>query len=122
MHKILLVLAGISFILVLSGGGCLEKKEDAGSGEGSDKDRAIAAAREIFTQKKKEGLNMESGPCISEKLELDPPLLEWWVIDVAHQPRIAADNKPENQCQAWGAGDAKHFVELNLDGDLIKAN
>jgi uncharacterized iron-regulated membrane protein len=131
--KITLLLVAVLVILAFTGVGCFKKEvekeiveeevegEEVEKVEKTDEEQAIEAAKEIFVQKKKEGLNMSSGPCISEKLELDPPLSEWWVADVAHSPRIAEDNKPENQCQSWGEGKAKHFVELDLNGDLIKA-
>jgi hypothetical protein len=44
-----------------------------------------------------------------------------WVADIAHRPRQAVDEDPANQCEAIRSGDAHHFVELDPDGNLIRA-
>jgi hypothetical protein len=43
------------------------------------------------------------------------------VADIAHDPRQAIDDAPENQCQRYRSGEAHHFVELAPDGQLIRA-
>ena len=60
---------------------------------------------------------MSTGPCISESL----PSLPDWVADVAHDPRQPIDDEAANQCQRYRSGEAHHFVELNIDGQLIRA-
>jgi hypothetical protein len=63
------------------------------------------------------GADLSVGPCISESL----PGLPDWVVDIAHDPRQSIDDVPENQCQRYRDGEAEHFVELDEDGTLIKA-
>lgn len=87
----------------------VEKKKEA------DKDIAVIKAKAIFNQKITEGQDLNNGPCLSNDLMPD------WVADVAHNPRQAIDNLPENQCSAYREGKANHFVELDSDGNLIKA-
>jgi hypothetical protein len=43
-----------------------------------------------------------------------------WVVDVAHNPRQAIDNLPENQCADYREGKVKHFIELDLNGEVTK--
>jgi hypothetical protein len=63
------------------------------------------------------GTNLDNGPCI-----LDPiPSNVEWVCDVAHSPRQAVDNNPENQCATYRQGTAKHFVEVTPDCSFIRA-
>jgi hypothetical protein len=40
---------------------------------------------------------------------------------VAHDPRQPIDDEAANQCQRFRSGEAHHFVELNIDGQLIRA-
>jgi hypothetical protein len=44
-----------------------------------------------------------------------------WVCDVAHEPRQPVDNLRENQCDAWHAGTATHFIEVTPECEFIKA-
>ena len=74
----------------------------------------IQKAREIYTKKVQEGVDMTLGPCLDNELDVD------WVLDIAHEPRQAIDNFPENQCSAFREGKAKHFVELDPAGNLIQ--
>jgi hypothetical protein len=43
------------------------------------------------------------------------------VADIAHDPRLPLDDDPANQCQRYRNGEAHHFVELDENGQLIKA-
>lgn len=67
---------------------------------------------------KQKGMNLSNGPCLSDNNS------EWqhegWVCDVAHKPRIAVDNLPENQCQEFRRGKANHFIEVNENCEIIK--
>jgi len=74
----------------------------------------IAKAKQIFAEKKAAGIDMSAGPCLSNELDIN------WVLDVAHNPRDSIDDLPENQCSAFREGRAKHFVELDLTGGLIR--
>lgn len=100
-------------LFLFSGWNCSGVKKDEMVKD--DNDRAIELAEEIFKQKKSEGMDMSSGPCLSNEI------IPGWVVDVAHNPRQPIDNLPENQCSAYRDGRASHFVELDLDGNLIKA-
>jgi len=71
-------------------------------------------AKQLFNQKKAEGVDMTNGPCLTNEL------IPGWVVDVAHSPRQAIDNQPENQCSAFIEGKAKHFIELDIEGNFIK--
>ncbi len=62
-------------------------------------------------------VDMSRGPCIAEQL----PGLDGWVVDIAHDPRLAVDDDPRNQCRRYREGDAHHFVELTTGGQLIRA-
>jgi hypothetical protein len=93
----------------------------AGCGGGSDasqtdKDKAIAAARFLYAGQAKRP-DLDRGPCLSESL----PGLSDWVVDIAHAPRQAVDDRPDNQCQSYRDGQTHHFVELTPDGRLIRA-
>ena len=81
----------------------------------SEIDTAINQARYLFSQRKKLGEDFSNGPCLSEALLPD------WVVDIAHNPRIPVDDLPQNQCQSFREGRVKHFVELDVNGNLIRA-
>jgi hypothetical protein len=77
-------------------------------------DNAVKKAREIYKNREGIGTDFSSGPCLSNDLLPD------WVVDIAHNPRQKLDDLPENQCQAFIEGRAKHFVELDLEGEVIR--
>jgi hypothetical protein len=88
----------------------------AGSAE-DEKLGAVDAAREVYAEEG-EGKDLSSGPCLANPLD-DP--YENWVVDVVHSPRQAVDDEAVNQCSAYRDGDAKHFVELDEYGHLVRA-
>jgi hypothetical protein len=79
------------------------------------RDEAIRRAKELFEQKRAEGMDFSNGPCLAEEIIPD------WAVDVAHSPRQPVDNLPENQCQSYREGRTHHFVELDPSGNLIRA-
>lgn len=81
----------------------------------TQEERAMQKAREIYAELKKKGNDFSAGPCLTENLMPD------WVADIAHNPRQAVDDNPENQCQSFRVGQAHHFVELDPDGAFIRA-
>jgi hypothetical protein len=91
-------------------GGC-----GGGIGEG-ERARAIDAAEAAFAAHGPD-LDLDRGPCIAERLDG----LDDWVADVAHDPRTPVDDQPANQCRRFRSGVASHFVELDPDGNLIRA-
>ncbi len=67
----------------------------------------------------KDKQNLNNGPCLSDN---NPNwTISAWVCDVAHSPRQDIDDLPENQCQAFRNGQAHHFVEVDLNCNLIRA-
>ena len=76
---------------------------------------AIAAAKTLFVNAEASGADLSNGPCLSNNLMSD------WVADIAHNPRTEVDDQPENQCSAYREGKAHHFVELDTNGQFIRA-
>ncbi len=60
------------------------------------------------------GVDTVTGPCISNEIQKD------WVCDMAHKPRQAVDDLPENQCSAYREGRAKHFIEVDTNCQVIQ--
>lgn len=81
----------------------------------SEIDTAVNQAKFLYSQRKEMGEDFSNGPCLSNAL------MPGWVVDIAHSPRLSADDLPENQCPSYIEGKAQHFVELDLDGNLIRA-
>jgi hypothetical protein len=84
-------------------------------GNGFRRREAIKRAMELYRQKVAEGVDFSSGPCLA--LEIVPD----WCVDIAHNPRQENDDLPENQCASFRAGEVHHFVELDPQGNLIRA-
>jgi hypothetical protein len=84
-------------------------------GNPNNRDLAISKAKELFQQKRADGMDFSNGPCLSEEIVPD------WCVDVAHNPRQPVDNRPENQCRSYREGRVHHFVELDTEGNLIRA-
>ena len=78
-------------------------------------DSAVNQAGLVYRQKKDLNTDFSSGPCLSNAV------MPNWVADVVHNPRLPIDDLPANQCAAYLEGGAKHFVELDLDGNLVRA-
>lgn len=95
-------------LAVLALAGC------GGDDAGGERERAIAAAHLAYEEAAARGRAFADGPCLGL-------VLENWVADVAHDPRQEVDDLPENQCEAYRSGEADHFVELDPDGELIRA-
>jgi len=103
------IFIGLVCVLLISG--CVQVQEIP-----SPEEQAKMKCIELC---KKSEIDLSNGPCLSD----DNP--EWdvnnWVCDVAHSPREAVDNLPENQCRAFREGKARHFVEVNPNCEFIKA-
>jgi hypothetical protein len=78
--------------------------------------RAVKEAREAFRKADLSAAELQRGPCVAERL----PGLPDWVVDVAHDPRVAIDDQPQNQCRRYREGEAGHFVEVDPGGDVIR--
>jgi hypothetical protein len=77
-------------------------------------DSAVNQAKKVYLQKKEQGIDLTDGPCLTNDLLPD------WVVDIVHNPRQTIDNLPENQCAAFMEGRAKHFVELDSSGNVVR--
>lgn len=76
---------------------------------------AINQANHLYRQEKEKGRDFSNGPCLSDAL------MPNWVLDIAHSPRLPIDDKRENQCPGFFEGRTQHFVELDPEGNLIRA-
>jgi hypothetical protein len=97
------LLAVVSFVAACGGGPSESEKEAAAAAAVAAYERAVA-----------QGVDMRNGPCLGE-------IMDNWVADVAHDPRTELDDDPANQCEAYRSGEADHFVELDQDGNVIRA-
>lgn len=68
----------------------------------------------LCSEELNKGTSLENGPCLSNNIA------EGWVCDVVHSPRQDVDNLEENQCSAFKAGQADHFVEVTPDCKFIR--
>ena len=80
----------------------------------SDQTQAIRQAKKLFQQQRDLGIDMSQGPCLGQ-------IWEDWVLDIAHKPRQAVDDESQNQCLEYTLGKVHHFVELDLEGNFIRA-
>lgn len=94
---------------VLTGVGAIQKKQEV-----ADPQLAVIRAKAMFQKLQSEEFDFSQGLCIAEDLMPD------WVADVAHNPREAVDDLPQNQCRAFREGKAHHFVELDVNGEVLK--
>lgn len=77
-------------------------------------DEAFKNALNAYVKAKQEGTDLSDGPCLGI-------IAPDWVLDIAHNPRQPVDDKEENQCPQYRSGQAKHFIELDPEGKLIRA-
>ncbi|MGH9174999.1 MAG: hypothetical protein ACRD1H_11620 [Vicinamibacterales bacterium] len=106
MSRVIACAAGILLLIT----GCMDDDADA-----DDRARAIAEAQRVYAERKAEGVDFTDGPCIAEEV------IDDWAVDVAHDPRQEVDDRPENQCRSYRDDETHHFVELDPDGNLIRA-
>lgn len=76
---------------------------------------AVNQARHLYQQENQKDRDFSNGPCLSDAL------LPNWVVDIAHSPRQSVDEKRENMCPSFVEGRSQHFVELDTEGNLIRA-
>jgi hypothetical protein len=75
---------------------------------------AITKCINLCKEMKAKGVDLSNGPCLSNNIA------PGWVCDVAHNPRLPVDDKPENQCSAFREGKATHFVEVDENCNVIR--
>lgn len=105
----------ISMALVLTVSGCVQGGETELGGGAPGKHTVAEDCMKLCASY---GSDLSAGPCLSDGNE------DWkhddWVCDVAHSPREAIDNLPENQCEDFREGRASHFVEVSPDCEFIR--
>ena len=79
------------------------------------KEIAINECIDECKQALREGVDLNNGPCLRNEF------IDEWVCDVAHNPRQDVDNDPANQCPAYMAAEAHHFVEVGPECELIRS-
>lgn len=79
----------------------------------NDETRAVQAAKKLYEEKK--GKELFTSQCLADEI------IPGWAADIAHQPRTAEDEDPANQCAAYREGRVQHFVELDPDGNFLRA-
>lgn len=84
-------------------------------GRDTEIDTAVNQAQYIYRIRKEKGQDFSTGPCLTDAL------LPGWVVDIVHVPRQLIDDLPENQCAALLEGSATHIIELDLEGNLVRA-
>lgn len=79
------------------------------------KDIVSNEAKALLEQKRKElsDYDLNQGPCLGW-------LNDEWVVDIAHNPRIPEDDRPENQCPEIANETATHFVLISPEGQILK--
>lgn len=81
----------------------------------SEVETAVNQARRLYSIKAKSGEDLSFGPCLSDAL------MPNWVVDIVHSPRQELDDLEENQCPSYLQGRTQHLVELDIEGNLIRA-
>lgn len=105
---------GVAFLLIAiaATSGCVDQR----STSEKVRDTCIELCRSAQNNPQ---VNMSAGPCLSDASSWSMPN---WVCDVAHSPREAVDDLPENQCSEFRNGDAQFFVEVSPDCEFINSN
>ncbi len=113
MRRALYMIFVIIFIVAFILSGCVEKAPAARQKVYSMKEARDACIK-LCKASKAAGMDLSSGPCLSNQV------VKGWVCDIAHKPRIPADNNPENQCDAFLRQEVKNFIELDENCMLIQ--
>ncbi|KKR08613.1 MAG: hypothetical protein UT32_C0001G0133 [Parcubacteria group bacterium GW2011_GWC2_39_14] len=118
------IVYSVIFIMIVFAAGMLitriptsTKQEDVKSSSKkitSFEEDLVEQAQQIYAQKKAKNVDFKNGSCLSDSLA------STWVVDIAHDPRQAIDDLPENQCPSFISGKTQHFIELDPDGQLIR--
>lgn len=93
----------------------LSQQPDSTTVKKNETEKAINQAKYVYQFEKERNRDFSAGSCLSNAL------MPGWVLDIAHNPREPVDELLENQCAAYVQGSAQHFVELDTQGNLIKA-
>src|SRR3990167_85748 len=83
-------------------------------------DQALEKGKQLYAEAAARGDDLSAGPCLSNGVFPGATPTDQWVVDIAHSPRVEEDNFEINQCSAYVRGEAKHYIELDERGGLIK--
>lgn len=83
-------------------------------GTSTELDTVVNQAKYAYQLHKNQKADLSNGPCLSNDL------LPGWVADIVHSPRQSIDDLAQNQCPAYLEGRATHFVELDLEGNVVR--
>jgi len=84
---------------------------DGISDEVLEQQELILEALKLYYQKQAEGMEFSS-QCLGDVGD--------YAIDVVHVPRISDDDLEENQCESYITGKVKHFIELDISGNVVR--
>ncbi len=115
MPKNLLLLLALTVIFLTGYLTLILNASSSQSVRKSEVETAINQANHLFSLKKQSGEDLSKGPCLSDAL------MPGWVVDIVHSPRQPIDDLEENQCPSFKQRKNQHFVELDTEGNLIKA-
>ena len=73
----------------------------------------IKKAQAIYADAVSKNTSFTNGPCLGT-------ISDDWVLDLVHSHRDPIDDRPGNQCSDFLIGKAHHFIELDLQGDLVR--
>ena len=79
----------------------------------SEQKNAIECALNLYQEKKQEGIQFNS-QCLGTCGD--------FAVDIVNVPRNEEDNKIENQCEDYRNGIAKHFIELDKNGEIVRVD
>jgi hypothetical protein len=57
-----------------------------------------------------------NGPCLIDSFDNYPD----WACDMVHSPRQDIDNLKQNQCPSYISGKTHHFVEVDINCNIIR--
>lgn len=107
---VLFVITAVSLIVVLTS----SREQEYRTGVSPELDEMVDQAKAVYFKKKEGGADLSEGPCLTNDLAED------WVADLVHSPRVEIDDLPDNQCMRLLEGKATHFVELDLNGNVVR--
>jgi hypothetical protein len=111
----LLVILVTAVVVYFKEEAATKDKKSYKPGVSKEVDSAINQAQNLYYVRRNLGEDFSKSPCLSNDL------IPGWVVDISYSPRQPVDDLPENQCSAYLEGRAKHFVELDPEGNLIRA-
>lgn len=112
-------ICAVLIVVIMATSGCIYLYSETVPSveEGSVQELVVSVCVQACREALDAGQDLDAGPCLLDPIPENPK----WVCDVAHDPRQPVDNLRENQCDAWHAGTAEHFVEVTPTCDFIRA-